>query len=113
MAFVVTEPCVKCKLTDCVSVCPVDAFHEGENMLVIDPGECIDCQACVPACPTQAIYLEEDVPAKWSAYIALNARLAPRFPVIAKQKAPLPDWEAWKDAPGKLAMVSETPGGGS
>ena len=110
MAFVVTEACIRCKYTDCVNVCPVDCFKEGENMLVIDPVECIDCAACVPACPENAIFLDEDVPARWKAYIALNATLAPRFPVIAKQKEPLPDWEAWKDAPDKLAMVSREPG---
>lgn len=110
MAFVVTEPCVKCKLSDCVSVCPVDCFREGENMLVIDPIECIDCGACVPACPTKAIYLVDEVPGKWSAYVELNARLAPKWPSITKQKAPLPDWEQWQHVEGKLAMVSEKPG---
>jgi ferredoxin len=110
MAFVVTEPCVRCKLTDCVSVCPVDCFREGENMLVIDPIECIDCGACVPACPTNAIYLVDDVPGKWAAYVELNARLAPKWPAITKQKAPLPDWEQWKDVEGKLGLVSEKPG---
>ncbi len=109
MAFVVTEPCVRCKLTDCVSVCPVDAFREGPDMLVIDPVECIDCNACVPACPTKAIFLAEEVPARWSAYIDLNTRLAARWPAITKQKAPLPDWEQWKDAPDKLGLIRETP----
>jgi ferredoxin len=110
MAFVVADPCVKCKITDCVSVCPVDCFHEGENMLVIDPVECIDCGACVPACPISAIYLDEDVPAKWEPYIALNAKLAPLWPSISKQKKPLPEWEANKGVEGKLALVSEKPG---
>ena len=62
MTFVVTENCIKCKYTDCVEVCPVDCFHEGENFLVIDPDECIDCSLCVPECPIDAIYAEEDVP---------------------------------------------------
>ena len=52
MTFVVTEACIKCKLTDCVEVCPVDCFHEGPNFLVIDPDECIDCTLCVQVCPT-------------------------------------------------------------
>ena len=56
MAFVVTQPCVGCKYTDCVTVCPCDCFHEGEQMLYIHPEECIDCGACVPACPVAAIY---------------------------------------------------------
>jgi ferredoxin len=105
MAHVVADPCVLCKLTDCVDVCPVDAFREGENVLVIDPDACIDCQACIPACPTQAIFLDEDVPAQWKAYIKINADLARRLPEITKTKAPLPDWERWKDTPAKLARL--------
>jgi ferredoxin len=111
MAFVVTDACVRCKYTDCVAVCPVDCFHEGENMLVIDPGECIDCAACVPACPVNAIYLDADVPADQQWAIEFNARLAPRWPGISKQKEPLPDHEAWKDVKNKRAQASEKPGG--
>ena len=59
MTFVVTESCIKCKYTDCVEVCPVDCFHEGPNMLVIDPDECIDCTLCEPECPIDAIYDED------------------------------------------------------
>jgi len=62
MTYVVTESCIKCKYTDCVDVCPVDCFHEGPNMLVIDPDECIDCTLCVAECPVEAIFAEEDVP---------------------------------------------------
>ncbi len=112
MPFVVTEPCVKCKYTDCVAVCPVDCFHEGENMLVIDPVECIDCGACVPECPVEAIYLDEDVPDKWQEYIALNERLAESWPVISEQKDPLPDADDWKGKEGKRALISEAPGAG-
>ena len=72
MTYVVTENCIKCKYMDCVEVCPVDCFYEGENMLVIHPDECIDCGACVPACPVDAIYPEEDVPDKWMGYIEKN-----------------------------------------
>ena len=63
MTHVVTESCIRCKYTDCVDVCPVDCFREGPNMLVIDPDECIDCAVCIPECPVNAIYAEEDVPA--------------------------------------------------
>lgn len=112
MPFVVTEPCVKCKYTDCVSVCPVDCFHEGENMLVIDPIECIDCGACVPECPAKAIYLDEDVPPEWQEYIGINARLAEQWPVLSARKDPLPDADAWKEVAGKRAHLSETPGQG-
>ena len=62
MTYVVTESCIKCKYTDCVDVCPVDCFHEGPNMLVIDPDECIDCTLCVAECPVEAIFAEDDVP---------------------------------------------------
>ena len=55
MTYVVTEACIKCKYTDCVEVCPVDCFYEGENMLVIHPDECIDCGVCEPECPADAI----------------------------------------------------------
>jgi ferredoxin len=73
MAYVVADPCVKCKYTDCVSVCPVDAFHEGVNSLVINPDECIDCGACEPECPTTAIFEEGDLPEKWAPYTEINA----------------------------------------
>ena len=72
MTFVVTETCIKCKLTDCVEVCPVDCSHEGPNMLVIDPEECIDCTLCEPECPVTAIFAEEDTPEEHNAYIAMK-----------------------------------------
>ena len=72
MPFVVAEPCIKCKYTDCVEVCPVDCFHEGENFLVIDPEECIDCGACVPECPVDAIFADTDVPDEEEEWIDRN-----------------------------------------
>ncbi|MES2644007.1 MAG: ferredoxin FdxA [Myxococcota bacterium] len=110
MAFVVTESCIKCKYTDCVSVCPVDCFKEGENMLAIDPIECIDCAACVPACPENAIFLDEDVPADQQEFIALNARLSKSWPSISKQKKGLPEAPEFAGKPGKRALLSERPG---
>jgi len=89
MAMVVTEPCFNCKYTDCVVVCPVECFHEGESMLIIDPEVCIDCGACVPECPVAAIFYEGDVPEKWRDYIALNREMAPKCPQITQRKAPL------------------------
>jgi ferredoxin len=86
MAFVVTEPCIGCKHADCVVVCPIDAFREGESMLYIDPDECTCCEACVPECPVEAIFDESAVPAKWSRYIELNAREAKRCPPITEKK---------------------------
>jgi ferredoxin len=89
MAFVVTEPCFGCKYTDCVTVCPCDCFHEGENMLFIDPVDCIDCEACVAECPVEAIYHEDNVPKEWQGYIELNAEMSKTCPSITEQKPPL------------------------
>ena len=72
MTYVVNESCIKCKLMDCVEVCPVDCFYEGENVLVIHPDECIDCGACEPECPVTAIFPEEDVPANQRQYVQIN-----------------------------------------
>jgi ferredoxin len=89
MTFVVTEPCFGCKYTDCVVVCPEDCFYEGENMLFIDPNDCIDCAACVSECPVGAIFHEDEVPEQWRDYIALNAEMTPKCPNIVERKAPL------------------------
>ena len=102
MTHVVTENCIKCKHTDCVDVCPVDCFREGPNFLVIEPDECIDCAVCIPECPVNAIFAEEDVPADQRPFIALNLELAKGWPVITDKKPALPDAEEWKDIPGKL-----------
>ena len=72
MPFVVTEKCIKCRYSDCVEVCPVDCFYEGENMLVINPEECIDCAACEPECPVEAIFEEDEVPDEWHKYSKIN-----------------------------------------
>ncbi len=89
MAFVVTKPCFGCKYTDCVVVCPADCFHEGDQMLYIDPEECIDCYACVAECPVEAIYHEDNVPEEWKPFIALNAEMAGKTPPIVERKQPL------------------------
>ena len=93
MAHVVTDRCIRCVFTDCVDVCPVDCFHEHPEMLVIDPQECIDCGVCVPACPVDAIFLDEDVPEDQQIFIALNARLAQDYPIIFAPKTPHPQAE--------------------
>jgi ferredoxin len=95
MTFVVTESCIRCKYTDCVDVCPVDAFREGPNFLVIDPAECIDCAVCVPECPVSAIYAEEDVPNEQRDFTPLNAELALVWKPITRTKLALPDADAW------------------
>jgi ferredoxin len=100
MTFVVTESCIRCKYTDCVEVCPVDCFREGPNILVIDPDECIDCNLCVPECPVDAIFSEDDVPENQKHFIALNAELAKKWPEISIMKpAPIDadDWKTVKD----------------
>lgn len=95
MAYVVTEACIKCKYTDCVEVCPVDAFREGENFLVIDPDECIDCTLCVPECPVDAILAVDDVPEEQRRFIDLNAELAKRWEPIVEAKPAPPDADTW------------------
>jgi ferredoxin len=105
MPFVVTESCIKCKYTDCVEVCPVDCFHEGPNMLVIDPDECIDCTLCEPECPVEAIMADEDVPEEMQEMIALNEELSKDWPVINEMKSALEDADEWKDKTGKLAHL--------
>jgi len=110
--YVVADPCVKCKYTDCVTVCPVDCFHEGANMLVIDPEECIDCGACVPECPAEAIFLDEDLPAKWANYTQLNEQYAKVWPVITEQRDPLPGADAEKGRDGKVGEIDPQPGAG-
>ncbi len=86
MASVVTAPCVDCKTTACVVVCPVDCFYEGEHMLFIHPEECTSCEACIPECPVGAIFDEADVPPPWREFIELNAEQAPRHPSITERK---------------------------
>ena len=105
MTHVVTESCIRCKYTDCVDVCPVDCFREGPNFLAIDPDECIDCAVCIPECPVNAIYAEEDVPAGQEPFTALNAELAKAWPVITDKKDALPDAEQWKDVKDKLQYL--------
>jgi len=106
MTHVVTESCIRCKYTDCVDVCPVDCFREGPNFLTIDPDECIDCAVCIPECPVNAIYAEEDVPQGQEHMTQLNAELSRiGWPSITKRKAPLPDADDWKDKTGKLAEL--------
>ena len=89
MAYVVTAPCFGCKYTDCVVVCPMECFHEGEKMLYIDPESCVDCDACRGECPVSAIYPDSDVPDQWREFIALNAEMSAVTPSITEQRTPL------------------------
>lgn len=113
MTFVVTDVCIKCKYTDCVEVCPVDCFYEGENMLVINPDECIDCGVCEPECPVDAIVPDSDPKAdKW---LALNREYSEGlWPNITKTKAALPEAEEMKTLEGKFEkFFSPNPGEGN
>ena len=107
MTHLVTEQCIKCKHTDCVTVCPVDCFKEGPNFLVIDPDECIDCGVCIPECPVDAIVTDDDKNVNVPFWFELNSRLSRKWPVITKEKATLPDDEFWKDKPNKLELLEE------
>ena len=107
MTFVVVESCIKCKFTDCVEVCPVDCFHEGPNMLVIDPEECIDCTLCEPECPVEAIVSEDDVPEGQEEFIELNARLSQSWPVISQAKEHPADAQDWQDVKEKRHLLEE------
>lgn len=112
MTFTVCEPCIKCKYTDCVSVCPVACFKEGANMLVIDPEECIDCGVCVDECPVTAIFPEEEVPEKWASYTELNAKYSPDWPTIEEGKDPLSEAEEFKDVEDKADLFDKSPAEG-
>src|SRR5262249_3970162 len=135
MAYVVADPCVKCKYTDCVAVCPVDCFYEGKNSLAINPDECIDCGACEPECPTTAIFEESELPAKWGVYKDINAVVSgakkmddvstsdwPRhlqaqvptfetWPNITEQKKPLPGADEAAKEENKIGALTLEGGG--
>ena len=101
MAYVVAEPCINCKFTDCVDVCPVDCFYEGKNFLVIHPEDCIDCGACEPECPIEAIFEEDELPDKWMHYIEINAQYAEEWPNIDIKKDPMSIVEEWREVEEK------------
>jgi ferredoxin len=101
VTFIVTENCIKCKYMDCVEVCPVDCFHEGPNMLVIDPDECIDCTLCEPECPVDAIYADDEVPDGQEAFLKLNEELSQDWPVITEVGDVPADADDWKGVPDK------------
>lgn len=119
MTFVVTDNCVGCKYTDCVEVCPVDCFYEGENFLAINPDECIDCGVCEPECPAKAIVpdtsLDPDDPIDW---VEINRKYSLIWPNITKMKpSPMPHAEKYDrlihpDVPEKASQISPHPGQG-
>ena len=89
MTYVVTSHCLGCKYTDCVDVCPVEAFHEGPEMVYINPDSCIDCDACLEECPVEAIYSDMDLPEKYEYYLKLNEERSKEYPIILEKKDPL------------------------
>ena len=109
MTYVVTESCIKCKFMDCVEVCPVDCFYEGENMLVIHPDECIDCGVCEPECPTEAILPDSDEEAdKW---LDLNTKQSNLWPNITRKGTPPSDAEDFEGVEDKFnKYYSDKPG---
>jgi ferredoxin len=109
MTYVVTENCIACTYMDCVAVCPMDCFHEGRNMLVIDPETCIDCGVCEPVCPSAAIRPGTD-PGLFL-WHDLNRKYAQLWPTITTRRSRTDDPDLMNGVPDKLAMLSEEPGG--
>ncbi len=111
MTYVVTDNCIRCKYTDCVEVCPVDCFYEGENMLVINPDECIDCGVCEPECPAEAI--KPDTEKGLESWLELNAEYASKWPNITIKREPLPEAKEYDGMADKRAkFFSGEPGEG-
>lgn len=108
MTHVVTESCIKCRYTDCVDVCPVDCFKMGDNFLIIDPTECIDCAVCIPECPVNAIYAEEDVPEDQKDFIQINRSLSLSWPTITKRIDPLPEADAYSKITDKKHLLNQS-----
>jgi ferredoxin len=106
MTYVVTENCIRCKHTDCVEVCPADAFREGPNFVVIAPDDCIDCGLCVPACPVKAIYADADLPDSQLAFVELNRELADVWEPIYDKKAAPGDAAEWAHVSEKLSQLA-------
>ncbi len=111
MTYVVIENCIKCKYTDCVEVCPVDCFYEGENFLVIHPDECIDCGVCEPECPAEAIV--PDTEPGLDQWLEINSKYASEWPNITRKIDAPPDADEWKGMPDKAQHLSPNPGKGT
>ena len=107
MTYVVTEPCIKCKFTDCADACPVYAFREAPDMLVIDPEICIDCDACAPLCPVDAIYGDFEVPADQEEFLEINARLSEESPELPFRIQPHPEAEKYKNIKDKRHLLEK------
>ncbi len=112
MTYVVTDSCVRCKFMDCVEVCPVDCFYEGENMLVINPDECIDCGVCEPECPAEAIH--PDTSEGMETWVEINRQYAGQWPNINRKGDAPADAQEWVGVGNKFEEhFSKNPGKGS
>ena len=111
MTYIVKDECIKCKLTDCVEVCPVDCFYEGENMLVINPDECIDCGVCEPECPINAIAADTNEDVKdMDNWLLINKKFSAIWPNILKKKEPMKEHEKFRNIKDKYEKhFSEKP----
>ena len=107
MTYLVNDKCIKCKLMDCVEVCPVDCFYEGPNFLVIHPEECIDCALCEPECPVDAIFSEDELPADQIEFIEINAELSEIWPNITEEKDQLPEAEEYANIKEKKHLLEK------
>jgi ferredoxin len=111
MTYIVTDNCIRCKYMDCVEVCPVDCFYEGENMLVIHPDECIDCGVCEPECPAEAI--KPDTEPGLDKWLEINSKYASAWPNLTEKREPPPDAKEMDGVEGKFEKYfSEAPGQG-
>jgi ferredoxin len=110
MPYIVNENCIRCKYMDCVEVCPVDCFYEGDNMLVINPDECIDCGVCEPECPVEAIVSDTNPSAeKW---LEMNRTYAEQWPNITRKKPAPADADQFKGIEGKFEKFFSAKAGG-
>ena len=107
MTYIVTDNCIKCKYMDCVEVCPVDCFYEGENMLVIHPDECIDCGVCEPECPAEAI--KPDTEPGLDKWLEVNTKYASAWPNITEKSEPPADAKEWDGARASSKSTSPRP----
>ena len=112
MTYIVKDECIKCKHTDCVEVCPVDCFYEGENFLAINPEECIDCGVCEPECPIDAIKADsDDAVTDKEKWLSLNKKFSTSWPNISAKKDPLEGHEKFREIKDKYdKQFSEKPG---
>ncbi|HEY4199062.1 MAG TPA: ferredoxin FdxA [Devosiaceae bacterium] len=111
MTYIVTDNCIRCKYMDCVEVCPVDCFYEGENMLVIHPDECIDCGVCEPECPAEAI--KPDTESGLDKWLEINTKYASAWPNITEKRDAPADAKEMDGVEGKFEKYfSEAPGEG-